>query len=794
MHDDDLHVTIDGFYDGVSRLTDDERALIGKLPFDESAWLANARSTAPRGETGYSTLERVWARPTAEVNGMWGGYQGEGHKTIVPAEAHAKVSFRLAPGQDPGDIQAKFEAWLAVRCPTGVEWSVHWFGPGVRPCLTPLDHPALGVGRRAMVAAFGTEVLYTREGGSGPEADLQDVLEAPVVSWASASPTTAGTPRTRRSRSRSCSRAPRRRAAVGRPGPHPPGPTHPSNAEPLPDLALSRAVVDRAAHHRTDEEWLARTWARRRHRCPAGRRHARWPCEAARSTWTPLSTLAPEHRYFLGVDRDDRPWFAADLDAAGAPDDGSDFPHAARGRCPARRRDAGLVVHAVSLANWHAAHTHCPRCGKPTDPGERRPHPALPRRPQRALPAHRPAVSCWWSTTTTGCCSAARRPGQERFSTLAGFVEPGESLEAAVRREVVEEGGVRIGEVTYLASQPWPFPSSLMLGFTRTPRRPTSSGTTARSPRPVVRPGVDARRHRRGRAAGVAVHLDLARSHRALVRRAAARARQSVGPMSPRLDALGWAGSAQLVYSLLQARVLSFRVLNTVGCVVLIVFNALVGVWPMVGMNLVLAGINVWFIRKLLRDRHDLSAYAVLEVGLRETPTSSPPCGSTVRTSGFFPDLDRPALGPGGVPGRPRRRDSCQVVWSATPGGGVCAGGGSGLRDARGSATSRPGIRLPAQRPLPGPRVPSDRYACGDGGAVPAGWASGGPATVFASTSTSSGLTADPAGVGLSSTLCPSTSPRRRTPTSWAGTPSRWRSIPDVRRSARPGRPAADPG
>ena len=84
------------------------------------------------------------------------------------------------------------------------------------------------------------------------------------------------------------------------------------------------------------------------------------------------------------------------------------------------------------------------------------------------------------------------------------------------------------------------------------------------------------------------------------------------------LDALGWAGSALLVYSLLQARVLRFRVLNTIGCVVLIAFNALLGVWPMVGMNLVLAGINVWFIRRLLRDRHDLTAYDVLEVGLSD--------------------------------------------------------------------------------------------------------------------------------------------------------------------------------
>jgi hypothetical protein len=82
------------------------------------------------------------------------------------------------------------------------------------------------------------------------------------------------------------------------------------------------------------------------------------------------------------------------------------------------------------------------------------------------------------------------------------------------------------------------------------------------------------------------------------------------------LDALGWGGSALLIYSLMQARVLRFRVLNTIGCVVLIVFNALLGVWPMVGMNVVLAGINLWFIRKLVTERHDETAYEVLEVGL----------------------------------------------------------------------------------------------------------------------------------------------------------------------------------
>jgi acetylornithine deacetylase/succinyl-diaminopimelate desuccinylase-like protein len=181
LHDDDGHVTIDGFYDGVIELTDTERALFAKLPFDEVTWLSNAKSTTAYGEKGFTTLERVWARPTAEINGIWGGYVGAGHKTIVPSDAHAKLSFRLVAGQDPLDIQAKFRDWLARSVPDGIEWSIDFYGPGVRPCLTPLDHPALAAVTRAMETAFGTEVLYTREGGSGPEADLADILAAPVV-------------------------------------------------------------------------------------------------------------------------------------------------------------------------------------------------------------------------------------------------------------------------------------------------------------------------------------------------------------------------------------------------------------------------------------------------------------------------------------------------------------------------------------------------------------------------------------------------------------------------------------
>ena len=180
LHDADSRVTLPGFYDRVVPLSERERELMAALPFDETAWLRDATSTATWGEAGYSTLERIGARPTAEVNGIWGGYTGAGQKTIIPAEAHAKISFRLVADQDPAEVEESFRAWLAERMPAGLRHEVSFFG-GVRPCLTPLDHPAVQATTRAMERAFGTRVLYTREGGSGPEADLAEVLEAPVV-------------------------------------------------------------------------------------------------------------------------------------------------------------------------------------------------------------------------------------------------------------------------------------------------------------------------------------------------------------------------------------------------------------------------------------------------------------------------------------------------------------------------------------------------------------------------------------------------------------------------------------
>ncbi len=182
LHDGEGRVTLPGFYDMVLPLTAVDRELFARLPFDEKAWLADAGgSHATAGEAGYSTLERIWARPTAEINGVWGGHTGPGTKTIVPAEAHAKVSFRLVAHQEPADVAEALRTFVAARTPPGIEATVTFGGPGVRSAFSPLHSPAVQAAKRAMERAFGREVLFTREGGSGPEADLTDILGAPLV-------------------------------------------------------------------------------------------------------------------------------------------------------------------------------------------------------------------------------------------------------------------------------------------------------------------------------------------------------------------------------------------------------------------------------------------------------------------------------------------------------------------------------------------------------------------------------------------------------------------------------------
>ena len=181
LHDENGHVTLPGFYDDVVPLTEDERALLAKLPFDQQSWLADAGdSGATYGEAGFTTLERIWARPTAEVNGLWGGHTGPGGKTIIPKAAHAKLSFRLVADQEPAKVVESLRRYVADRLPEGITGTVTERG-GVRPCRSAIDSPGVAAARRAMQRAFGTEVLFTKEGGSGPEADLADILGAPLV-------------------------------------------------------------------------------------------------------------------------------------------------------------------------------------------------------------------------------------------------------------------------------------------------------------------------------------------------------------------------------------------------------------------------------------------------------------------------------------------------------------------------------------------------------------------------------------------------------------------------------------
>lgn len=181
LHDDDGRVTVPGFYDAVRDLTSDERAEIARLPFDEKGWLAMTGSPAVHGEKGYSTLERVWTRPTLDCNGISGGHQGAGAKTIIPARAMAKISCRLVADQEPEEIYAKVAAHVERLAPPGVRVRTVMLHGG-RPYVAPTAHPVFEVAKRAFTKAFGKPTVFIREGGSIPFVrTIADVTHKPCL-------------------------------------------------------------------------------------------------------------------------------------------------------------------------------------------------------------------------------------------------------------------------------------------------------------------------------------------------------------------------------------------------------------------------------------------------------------------------------------------------------------------------------------------------------------------------------------------------------------------------------------
>lgn len=239
-------------------------------------------------------------------------------------------------------------------------------------------------------------------------------------------------------------------------------PQRPSDSALLADLALARGGIDRRAEFRADEEWLERAWADERTRVLA-------VCDGVIPVAPDAARLRPmlpadvpddAERMLLGTDARGITWFAARMPVAG--------PSAGLREVGAQLSgdEVALATTAIALDNWHGAHPRCSRCGVPTLPAQAGWVRRCPEEGSEHYPRTDPAVIVLVIDNDDRALLGRQGRWQPSwFSTLAGFVEPGESAEAAVRREILEEAGVPVDEMTYLGSQPWPFPCSLMLGY-----------------------------------------------------------------------------------------------------------------------------------------------------------------------------------------------------------------------------------------------------------------------------------------------------------------------------------------
>ncbi|GHF55463.1 acetylornithine deacetylase/succinyl-diaminopimelate desuccinylase-like protein [Deinococcus metalli] len=181
LKDEHGRVTIPGFYDGIEPLTEQERAMWASLPHDDAAFAASIGVPALPGEEGYSVLERIWGRPTLDVNGIWGGYQGEGSKTVIAAKAGAKVSMRLVPGQDPERITRLITEYVPQIAPAGVRAEVVPHHGG-QPMKFRTDSPYITAANAALRRVYGRDAVFARTGGSIPiVAAFADILKTEVL-------------------------------------------------------------------------------------------------------------------------------------------------------------------------------------------------------------------------------------------------------------------------------------------------------------------------------------------------------------------------------------------------------------------------------------------------------------------------------------------------------------------------------------------------------------------------------------------------------------------------------------
>jgi acetylornithine deacetylase/succinyl-diaminopimelate desuccinylase-like protein len=181
LHDRNFRVTVPGFYDDVAVLTKQERKALYALPWKEKEFRKTVGAPALDGEKGYSIVERLWTRPTLEVNGLWGGYMGEGAKTVIPSKAHAKLSTRLVPNQDPAKIAKLVERHIRKLLPKSVKCDFEVLSTG-KPWVASYSHPIFQKAIHALESGFGKKAVFIREGGSIPfVTQMHDTFKVPCV-------------------------------------------------------------------------------------------------------------------------------------------------------------------------------------------------------------------------------------------------------------------------------------------------------------------------------------------------------------------------------------------------------------------------------------------------------------------------------------------------------------------------------------------------------------------------------------------------------------------------------------